>query len=130
VPASKVDVSGAVAGKLRCSELAAASGNAGGYSTVEGTTPVPYVSGADGPYAPVVDDETHLDEYKGLLTFVGVLGAGGDANNLQTKVINSYFSPTERYGQFVIKNDASQAFHGNGSGMFVAMIPIVDEISS
>jgi hypothetical protein len=98
----------------------AAVGNAGGYAA-DGT---PYVTGADAAFAP----ESAVDEYKQHLTFVGVLGAGADALNTQVSVINSYFSPAERYGQFVIKNDSGQAFAANASGVYVALIPITDEL--
>ena len=69
-----------------------------------------------------------LGSYKRHLTFVGILSAGADAENVQNAVVNSYFSPSERYGQFVIKNDADQAFSANGSGVYVAIIPITDEL--
>jgi hypothetical protein len=102
-----------------------ASGNAGG-----GTTTAPYVSGVYGAYAPVTGSETDIDEWKQHLQFVGVLGATNDgAGYIQSKVINSYFTPSERYGQFVVKNDASQAFATGGSGMYIALIPVTDEIA-
>jgi hypothetical protein len=103
----------------------AGSGNAGGVALASN---MPYVSGVDGPYTPAGAAEADIDEYKGLLSFVGVIGAGADAEVLQEKVINSYFVPPERYGQFVIKNDASQTFSANGSGVYIAMIPNTDEI--
>jgi hypothetical protein len=99
-------------------------GNAGGYSTAG----VPYVSGVDGLFAPAGGAEADIDEYKQHLSFVGVLAAGADALNVQHGVINSYFSPPERYGQWVIKNKSGQAFSVNGSGVYVALIPVVDEI--
>lgn len=99
-------------------------GNAGGYAS-NGT---PYVSGVDGAWTPAGGAEADIDEYKQHLTFVGVLGAGADANNTQVSVINSYFTPPERYGQFVIKNDSGQAFAANASGVYVALIPVTDEL--
>ena len=104
----------------------AAVGNAGGYAA-NGSA---YVTGADAVFTPAGGAEADIDEYKQHLTFVGVLGAGADALNTQVSVINSYFSPAERYGQFVIKNDSGQAFAANASGVYVALIPITDEIAS
>ena len=101
-----------------------AVGNAGGYSAAGD----PYVSGVDGTFVPAGGAEADIDEYKQHLSFVGVLAAGADALNVQHGVVNSYFCPAERYGQWVIKNDTSQAFSVNGSGVYVALIPIVDEL--
>jgi len=102
-----------------------ASGNAGG-----GSPSNPYVSGVDGTFVPAGGAEADIDEYKRHLDFVGVFAAGNDANNQQVANINSYFSPSERYGQPVIKNDTGQALHAGGSGMFLAFIPVTDEIAS
>jgi len=102
----------------------AAIGNAGGYAA-DGSA---YVTGADAAFAPAGGAEADIDEYKQHLTFVGVLGAGADAGNTQVSVINSYFSPAERYGQFVIKNDSGQAFAANASGVYVALVPVTDEL--
>ena len=99
----------------------AASGNAGGYDSAKN----PAVSGIDGAYNPAAD-EAGLDEWKQQLQFVGVLSPGADANTIQSKVINSYFTPAERYGQFIVKNDSGQTLAAGGSGMFVAMIPVTD----
>ena len=103
----------------------AATGNTGGYNI---STGVPYVSGVDGTYTPAGGAEADIDEYKQMLSFVGVLPAAADAEVIQSKVINSYFTPPEQYGQFVVKNDASQAFSANGSGVYIVMIPVMDEI--
>lgn len=103
----------------------ATSGNTGGcYSTL-----FPVISGIDCEYNPAAD-EAGLDEWKQQLQFVGVLSPGADANTIQSKVINSYFTPAERYGQFIVKNDSGQALAAGGSGMYVAMIPVMDEFIS
>lgn len=99
-------------------------GNAGGYAA-DGT---PYVDGTDSAWTPAGGAEADIDEYKQHLTFVGTLGAGADANNTQVKVINSYFTPSERYGQWIIKNDSGQDLHASASGMYVALTPITDEL--
>ena len=100
-----------------------ASGNAGGYDANKN----PVVSGIDGAYNPATD-EAGLDEWKQQLQFVGILSPGADTNTLQSKVINSYFTPAEQYGQFVVKNDCAQTLSAAGSGMYIVMIPVMDEI--
>ncbi len=96
----------------------AASGNTGGTS----------VTGADAAWVPGGGAEADIDEWKQQLSFVGVLPVAADGELDQVKVINSYFVPPERYGSFVIKNDASVAFSASVSGVFVAMIPVTDDI--
>ena len=102
-----------------------ASGNAGGGSPTR-----PYVSGVDGTFVPAGGAEADVNEYKAQLSFVGVLSSAADAGNAQVGVINSYFSPPERYGQFVVKNGTAVALHAGGSGMYIAMVPVKDEIAS
>lgn len=59
---------------------------------------------------------------------MGVLPVAADGEIDQVKVINSYFVPPERYGQFIVKNNASVAFSAAVSGVYIAMTPVTDEI--
>jgi hypothetical protein len=101
----------------------AAVGNTGGHN---GT--ISYVSGVNGPYVPAGAAEADIDEYKQLMSFVGVLPVCGEANIIQNKVINSYFTPPEQYGSFVVKNDCTVGTKLTASGMYIAMIPVMDEL--
>lgn len=86
------------------------------------------VSGMDIPWGPGGAAEADIDEWKQQLSFVGVLPVAADGELDQVKVINSYFVPPERYGQFIVKNDASTAFSASVSGVYIAMIPVTDDI--
>ncbi len=86
------------------------------------------VSGYDAAWNPGGAAEADIDEWKQQLSFVGVLPVAADGEIDQVKVINSYFTPPERYGQFIIKNDASTAVSASVSGVYVALIPVIDEI--
>ena len=86
------------------------------------------VTGADAAWSPGGAAEADIDEWKQQLSFVGVLPVAADGEIDQVKVINSYFVPPERYGQFVVKNDASTNFSASVSGVYIAMIPVTDEI--
>lgn len=104
------------------------SGNAGGYSILAGVV-IPFVSGIDGTFVPAGGAEANVDEWKQHLSLIGVLPVTNDAvGYVQTKVINSYFVPPERYGQPIVKNDTGQAFAAGGSGMYLAFIPVTDEL--
>jgi len=97
----------------------AATGNDGGAS----------VTGADAAWVPGAGAEADIDEFKRQLTFIGVLPATADAaTTYQVATINPCFCPPTRYGQIVVKNDSGQALEGDDVEMFIALIPIIDEV--
>ena len=94
------------------------------FSTTAGTGNDGGCSGADAAYKAA--DE---DEWAKQLIFMGALVATADAATVvQYQTINSEFRPPDRYGQVIVKNEGGQAFEGDAVEMFVALIPIIDEV--
>lgn len=89
----------------------AGTGNSGG------------ASGADGAYKAGEEDE-----WKKQLMLLGVLVLTADAApTVQIQTVG-LFAPPERYGQVVVVNEGGQAFEGDAVEMFVALVPLIDEI--
>lgn len=70
------------------------------------------------------------NEYKQHLTLMGVLSMGADADIPQVATINSYFVPPTRYGFPIVQNNTAQAFQGDAVEMYIALIPITENVAS
>ena len=80
-------------------------------------------SGADGTYQAGSEDE-----WKRQLLFLGSLVATADAATVVQYQTVGYFTPPHRYGSVVVVNKSGQAFEGDAVEMFVALVPIIDEV--
>ena len=69
-------------------------------------------------------------EYSNHLTFIGQLGVGADADIPMVKTVNRYFVPPTRYGFPVVINNTSQAFQGDAVEMYIALIPVTENIAA
>jgi len=69
-------------------------------------------------------------EYRSHLTLIGVLPAGADADIPQVRTINNYFVPPTRYGFPIVHNGSSQAFQGDAVEMYIALIPITENVAA
>lgn len=68
------------------------------------------------------------DEWKRQLIFLGSLIATADAATVVQRQTVGYFTPPERYGQIIVVNKSGQALEGDAVEMYVALVPIVDEV--
>lgn len=66
-------------------------------------------------------------EYKKHLIFVGVMPMGADIYPM-VKTVNPYFVPPTQYGFPIVQNLCGQALEGDAVEMYIALIPIVDEL--
>jgi len=82
-------------------------------------------SGTDSGYQA---SAAEVDEFKPQLIFLGALVATADLATVVQYQTVGYFTPPERYGQLVVVNETSQALEGDSVEMFVALVPIVDEV--
>lgn len=99
----------------------AGTGNDGGSS----------VTGADAAWTPGGGAEADIDEFKRQLIMIGVMTLTADAAaTYQVATINSYFCPPTRYGQPIVKNDAGQAAEGDAVEMYIALIPITENVAA
>jgi hypothetical protein len=99
----------------------AATGNDGGAES----------TGADADWDGIAGGaEGERDEYKRHLILMGVLSLGADADIPQVATINSYFCPPTRYGFPIVKNDSGQAFQGDAVEMYIALIPITENVAA
>lgn len=85
------------------------------------------VTGADAAWAPQGGAEADIDEVKRHLLFVGVFPLSADADP-QAGIINPAFAMPTRYGSLIVKNDSGVAMINDAVEMFVAFIPITDEV--
>lgn len=92
------------------------------FSTTAGVGNDGGVSGTDVDYT---DSE---DEFKKQLIFLGVLIATADADTVLQYQTIGYFTPPHRFGSVVVINETAQAFEGDAVEMFVALVPILDEV--
>jgi hypothetical protein len=80
-------------------------------------------TGADAAYTDGVDSHKEHLEYIGTL----YLPATADDDILYDGIIG-VFSPKDRYGMPVVINRSGQALEADADTMYVALIPLVDEI--
>jgi hypothetical protein len=71
--------------------------------------------------------EAERDEYKNHLIRIGILSLGADIST-QVATISPCFRPPTRYGFPIVKNDCGQALEGDAVEMYIALIPITDEV--
>jgi hypothetical protein len=80
-------------------------------------------SGADAAY-----QDGSEAEWLAQLMYLGSLVATADAAPVAQIQTVGIFRPPVRYGMQVVRNATAQAFEGDAVEMFVALIPIIDEI--
>lgn len=59
---------------------------------------------------------------------LGSLVATNDAATTVQYQTIGYFTPPHRYGQVIVYNTSGQALEGDAVEMFVALVPVVDEV--
>lgn len=84
------------------------------------------VSGSDAAYTGTAGDS--LDDSLKQLLFVGSLVATSDAAPLVQYQVVGVVAPPERYVSVVVDNNADQALEGDAVEMYVALVPITDEL--
>lgn len=89
----------------------AATGNAGG------------ADGGDGAWK-----AGEVDEWKLQLEPLGFLFCTNDAATTVQRAFIGIFEPKNRYGSVIVLNKCGQALEGDAVEMYVALLPIVDEI--
>jgi hypothetical protein len=97
-------------------------------SSVSGTAATGNDGGCSGSDAAYKAGEE--DEWKRQLIFLGTLVNTNDAATTVQYQTIGYFTPPHRYGQVVYVNKSGQALEGDAVEMFVALVPIIDEIQS
>lgn len=95
----------------------------GSHSATAGTGNDGGASGADGAYKAGEEDE-----WKKQLIFLGVQICTNDAATTVQRQTIGFFTPPNRYGQVICLNKSGQALEGDAVEMYVALVPIVDEV--
>lgn len=68
-------------------------------------------------------------EWVKQLTYIGSLVCTADAaTTVQRQCVNPAFVPPQRYGMPVVLNSSGQALEGDAVEMYVALVPLIDEI--
>lgn len=80
-------------------------------------------SGADGAYKAGEEDE-----WKRQLVYLGALVLTADAAPTVQIGTIGLITPPERYGSIVVVNKSGQALEGDAAEMFIALVPIKDEV--
>ena len=94
-------------------------------ASASGTAATGNDGGASGSDAAYVDSSE--SEWLAQCIYIGSLVATADADVPQIQTIG-IFRPPERYGMPIVRNATAQALQGDAAEMFVALIPIIDEI--
>lgn len=81
------------------------------------------VSGADSAF-----NAGSEDEFKKQLIFLGSLINTNDLATVVQYQTVGYFTPPHRFGQIIVVNESGQAYEGDAVEMFVALVPILDEV--
>lgn len=93
-------------------------------SATAGTGNAAGASGADGAYK--AGEEA---EWLRQAIFLGSLVCTADAaTTVQRACICEEFNPPERYGQIIVLNECGQALEGDSQEMYVALVPLKDEV--
>lgn len=96
-------------------------------SSVSGTAGTGNDGGADGTDSAYKAGEEA--EWSKQLLYIGSIVLTADAATVvQTQIINSAFVPPSRYGMPVVYNRSGQALEDNAVEMYVALLPLIDEI--
>lgn len=91
----------------------AATGNDGG------------ASGADGAYKAGEEDEWKVQNL-----FLGAISLTNDAATTVQRAFVGFVSVPNRYGSPIVVNKAGQAFEGDAVEMYIALVPIIDDIAA
>lgn len=86
------------------------------------------VSGSDAAYTGTAGDSA--DDSLKQLRYIGSLVATADATTVVQYQEIGIISDLMRYNSIVVDNNASQAFHSDAVEMFVAFIPIIDDVQA
>lgn len=92
-------------------------------SATAGTANTGGASGTDAAYK--YGEE---DEWVKQLDFLGSLVATNDASTTVQKQVVAIFTPPQRYGMPVVHNDTDDTGLNDAVEMYVALIPIIDEV--
>jgi len=96
-------------------------------SSISGTAGTGNDGGASGADAAYKAGEEA--EWVRQLLYVGSIVLTNDAaTTVQTQIINSAFVPPSRYGMPVVYNRSGQALEGDAVEMYVALLPLIDEV--
>ena len=76
----------------------------------------------------VMTPEAEESEWVEQLTYVGHVVLTADAQPTVQQQCVGVFSPPTRYGMPVVYNLGGQALHSDAVEMYVALVPIVDEV--
>lgn len=95
----------------------------GSYSATAGTGNAGGASGADAAYKAGEEDE-----WVKQLTYLGSLVLTADAAPTVQRACIGIFSPPTRYGMPIVHNKGGQAFEGDAVEMYVALVPMIDEV--
>ena len=93
------------------------------FSATAGTGNDGGASGSDGAY-----QDSSEAEWKKQLIFLGSLVLTNDATTVVQYGTVGYFTPPHRYGMPIVVNLGGQALHSDAVEMFVALVPIIDEV--
>lgn len=96
-------------------------------SSPSGTAGTGNTGGAGGSDAAYKAGEE--DEWKKQLMYLGALVATNDGNTTPQYQVIGYFTPPDRYGMPVVVNKSGQTLNATDAvEMFVALVPVVDEV--
>lgn len=95
------------------------------FSATAGTGNDGGASGADGAYKAGEEDE-----WASQLLRLGTMVLTNDAATTVQRQFLGFFTPPNRYGMPVVVNKGGQAFEGDAVEMYIALVPIVDEIQA
>jgi hypothetical protein len=68
------------------------------------------------------------DEWKKQLIHLGSMQLTADASTVVQRAVIGFFTPPNRYGMPIVLNKAGQALEPDAVEMYVALVPIIDEI--
>jgi len=93
------------------------------YSSTPGTGNAGGASGSDGAYKAAEEDE-----WVKQLAYIGHLVLTADAQPTVQRQCIGVFSPPTQYGMPIVHNKGGQAFHNDAVEIYVALVPIIDEV--
>lgn len=93
------------------------------FSSTAGTGNTGGAVGSDQAYKAAEEDE-----WKKQLMPIGDLIVTADASTTVQRQCVGFFSPPDRYGMPIVINKSGQAFFSDAVEMYVALIPLIDEV--
>jgi len=82
-------------------------------------------TGSDAAYAGY---SSNLSESVKQLQFIGVMSVTVQVTTTVQIAIVGVFSPAERYGSLVVKNESGAALHSDGVETHIVLDPIIPEV--